>query len=198
MLPPHRATIAIAIGLLLGMIGVGCSRGSRAPTGVATATTHVPAGTEPATANATFAAPPSSASGSEPPGVTLRTPADHGDMLVGTFCWGDRCQDAVGVLTPHDSIPAAPGDELNFGGDAFREPLSEVQLELWLAPEAPLFDQTDWLAWRHPDKSIAVPLVGGRAILPDDLAPGTYVAALSLKFAGGGDAFYGALIAVGG
>ena len=181
---PHR--LALIAGLI-AMLAAACSSN-----GAGSTATPAPS---PSPAPSSTAAGPGTPVTDAPPSVTVAPPgAGVVEMRVGSYCWGGLCADAIGILTPATAITAAAGAELEFGGEAFAVAPAGSSFQLWPVPTAPVDAQEDWQAWQPQSDPITLDVVNARAVLPGDLAPGTYLAALFLNYAAGGDGSYGILI----
>lgn len=182
---PRRHRLVLLAAAVIAGLAVACSSG-----GASSTATPQP--------SPTAADPATPVPGVQPPSVTLAASgASPVAMRIGTYCWGGICADAIGILTPLTPISASAGGELTFGGEAFATAPAGTSFLLWTVPDAPVDARDDWQAWRPESDPITVEVVDGKAVLPADLAPGSYLAALFVNFAGGGDGSYGIVIDVG-
>lgn len=212
-MPLHIRTLGF-LGLIAGatLLLVGCEGSDAASEPDPTSTPSVISTVEDSRDDS-----PTNGGGSEPanpdapPAGTLGSASGNVALGLGSYCWSPPqasgnpavCADAIGIITAPSDLVVTPGETLTVTGDLSWPPMSIATASLWLAPDETDAGNDEFRAWR-PEGAMQTLQADSSTIkehtvtLPEDLAPGRYLLALSYT-AGpdrGSDAMYGAILIV--
>lgn len=139
----------------------------------------------------------------EPPASTATANGVSVETGIGTYCWTRMCVDKIGVPTK-GTLTVSRGDIVTIAVPPGIPTLREAAANTWQAVGAQQLDDgsTIWPYPGSPGEPIAHGIAGNAVTVTVDLAPGTYVLAVSLYFEpvgtffNGGDVVYGVLLEV--